>query len=300
MRHSGLVCRRHGMAILTRELFVVGRHDVAITAHGSLVRKPEEGMVENRAGPRRGCPAGMAGRARSRIIRGNVIRHVGSERVCVRVIVLVAAIAVGSRKTRGVVASGMTVSASIDHRTDCTRDGRARRQHMRTLQWEPRPGVVKLSMGPENGVVARRTHGSRESGSHVVRHTAAERRGALPRGLVAPIAIRVCRCQVVVVPRVAIRTSIHLAGWRELVRAGQRPAGSGVVEHDIGPQRRVVTGGAIGRRKRRACCRVRRVIGLLPSRQVASGIPAVARLDLQIVVVVDVAVGAGIYFTGWY
>jgi len=38
---------------------------------------------------------------------------------------------------------------------------------------------------------------------------------------------------------------------------------------------------------------VRRVIGLLPGRQVASGIPAVGRLDRQIVIVVDVTVRAG-------
>ena len=41
-----------------------------------------------------------------------------------------------------------------------------------------------------------------------------------------------------------------------------------------------------------------RVVGLLPGRQVALRIAAVCRLDLQIIVVVDVAVGAGIDFTG--
>ena len=50
--------------------------------------------------------------------------------------------------------------------------------------------------------------------------------------------------------------------------------------------------------KRRAGCRVRRVIGLLPSRQVASGIAAVVRLDRQIVIVVDVAIRAGVHLAG--
>src|SRR5215472_14929200 len=40
---------------------------------------------------------------------------------------------------------------------------------------------------------------------------------------------------------------------------------------------------------------MRRVIGLLPGGQVASGISAVVRLDGQIVIVVDVAVGAGVH-----
>ncbi len=69
-----------------------------------------------------------------------------------------------------------------------------------------------------------------------------------------------------------------------------------MIEHYVGPQRRVVAGGAIGRCKRRARRRVCRIVGPLPGRQVASGIPAVGRADLQIVIVVEVAVGAGGHF----
>ena len=46
MRHPGPVRSRNRMAILTRELFIVVRIDVAIAAHGALVRKSELGVVE--------------------------------------------------------------------------------------------------------------------------------------------------------------------------------------------------------------------------------------------------------------
>lgn len=45
--------------------------------------------------------------------------------------------------------------------------------------------------------------------------------------------------------------------------------------------------------ERRPCLWVRRIIGLLPSREVAPGVPALGRTNLQIVVVVDVAGNAG-------
>ena len=41
---------------------------------------------------------------------------------------------------------------------------------------------------------------------------------------------------------------------------------------------------------------MRRIIGLLPRRQMASGIPAIRRADLQIVIVADVTVRAGGHF----
>jgi hypothetical protein len=43
---------------------------------------------------------------------------------------------------------------------------------------------------------------------------------------------------------------------------------------------------------------MRRIVGLLPRRQVASGVPAIIRLNRQIVIVVDVAVRAGSDLTG--
>ena len=66
-----------------------------------------------------------------------------------------------------------------------------------------------------------------------------------------------------------------------------------MIEHYVGPQRRVVAGGAICGREGRSRRRVRWIVSLLPGRQVASGIPAIRRADLQIVIVVEVAVRAG-------
>ena len=127
----------------------------------------------------------------------------------------------------------------------------------------------------------------------MVRHSAAKRRGAVPSRLVAPVAVRVRGGERIVVAHVAIRAGYNFSGRRHLVRAGQRPSGCGVIKHYVGPQRRVVASGAIGHRKWRARRRVRRIVGLLPGRQVALRIPAIRRGDLQIEIVVDVAVRAG-------
>ena len=82
------------------------------------------------------------------------------------------------------------------------------------------------------------------------------------------------------------------------MRAQQRPASRGVVEGRGQKRDGVVTGGAIRRRERCSRCRVHRVCGSLPTSsvvriQVALRVSAIRRLDLQIVVVVDVAVRAG-------
>lgn len=141
--------------------------------------------------------------------------------------------------------------------------------------------MVKLAVRPlRNGVTSRAGRCCRrEARGNVVRHSAAKRRGAIPSGLVATVAIRVRGREAIVVAHVAIRAGHDFARWRQLVRARQCPAGCGVIEHHIRPQRRVVASSAIGRRKRRARRRVCRIVGLLPGRQVAAGIPAVRWLD---------------------
>jgi len=65
-----------------------------------------------------------------------------------------------------------------------------------------------------------------------------------------------------------------------------------VVEDDIRPKRRVMAGRTIGGGKGRARCGVRGIVRLLPGRQMTLRIPAVRGADLQIIVIVDVAVGA--------
>ena len=77
------------------------------------------------------------------------------------------------------------------------------------------------------------------------------------------------------------------------MRIRQRKARRAVIESSSGPRDRVVARRAVGCRKRCSGSRVRRVVGLLPGRQMAPGSSASIRRRRQIVIVVDVAVGAG-------
>ena len=71
--------------------------------------------------------------------------------------------------------------------------------------------MVKLSVGPKYGVVARGTHGRREACGNVVRHTSANCRRAVPRRLVATVAIRVRRRQVIVIANMAVRAGDYFS-----------------------------------------------------------------------------------------
>lgn len=131
----------------------------------------------------------------------------------------------------------------------------------------------------------------------MVWHIPANCRCAVPSRLMAPIAIGVRRRQVVVVSYVAIRAGIHFAYWHQLVRANKWPTRRGMVEYCRQERYCVVTVRAVRRRERCSCRGMHRVGGSLPAPsvvriQVALRVPAVGRLDLQIVVIVDVAVGA--------
>jgi hypothetical protein len=121
-------------------------------------------------------------------------------------------------------------------------------------QGEAKSVVIEFAVSPLRNGVARRASGSRgrKACGNVVRHSAAKRRRAVPGRLVAPVAIRVCGSKGVVVAHVAIGAGHDFASGRQLVRAHQRPAGCGVIKHNVRPQRRIVAGGAIGRRKRRS------------------------------------------------
>jgi len=96
----------------------------------------------------------------------------------------------------------------------------------------------------------------------------------------------------------AVRAGVHFACGGQLVRAEERPASRSVVEDDIRPKGRVMTRGAIGRGEGSARCGVHGIVGLLPSREVALRVTAVRRANLQIVIIVDVAVGAGVDLAG--
>ena len=73
------------------------------------------------------------------------------------------------------------------------------------------------------------------------------------------------------------------------MRIRQRKACRAVIKGRRRPRGRVVTGRTVRHRKYRGCCRVIRVSGLLPSRQMAPGSSASIRRRRQIVIVVDVA-----------
>ena len=146
--------------------------------------------------------------------------------------------------------------------------------------------VVENSRGPGRDRMARRASRSRnwKSRSDVIRNTPPKRRGALESGLVARITI--CGAEGVIV--------VYVAGGarrrrRRQMCSGQDKARGTVVECRRCPTHRRMTNGAI------CCCELRtrrgvnRIIRLLPSRQMATGIPAIGRRNRQRVVVVGVA-----------
>ena len=156
--------------------------------------------------------------------------------------------------------------------------------------------VVELAVCPVHRVVARRTLRRGEACRYVIRYGAAKRLCAQPCRLMAAIAIGVSCCEGVVVADVAVGALHDFTRRLQLVRTGQRPARSAVVEDGRGPGDGVMAGGAIGHREWRASRRVSWVVRGLPRGQVALGVAAVSGRDRKAVVVIDVAGGAGRYF----
>jgi len=157
-------------------------------------------------------------------------------------------------------------------------------------QQESGRAVIENSGRPSRNRVARGAGRSRnrESGGHVIRHVSAHRRAGGERRRVAAVAIR--RSQSVIVIDMA-----RGAGRRRRrhVRSGQGESGRAVIEYRRGPAHCSVARRAICRCKGRSGSRVHRIIGGLPSCQMALRISATGRRDRQIVIVVDVARSAG-------
>jgi len=262
------------------------------------VRNPEISMAENCAQPGLRNPRRMAGGAGRGVGRSDVIWHVCAVRLSIREVRLMATVAISRRIAGRVVAADVAVGAGIDHRPDGAGDGGARREHMRALKREARSAVVKLSIGPQQSVVAARTERGRKARRDVVGDVTAEGRRAIPGGLMAAVAIGVGRGEIVVVSDVTIRAEVHFSCRSELVRTCQRPAGHGMVEDHIRPKRGVVTCGAIGSGKWCASGGVRGVVRLLPGRQMALRIPAIGRLDGKGGVVAVVALVAASDLSG--
>ncbi len=113
--------------------------------------------------------------------------------------------------------------------------------------------------------------------------------GLLPPREVATgiAAVRRSCLQIVIIVDVAGSAShvgvaeCELEACGAVVKGGSVPADGGVA------------GSTIGRREGWTSGRMRRIRSLLPSAQVAAGIATIGRLDLQIVIVVDVALFAG-------
>ena len=156
--------------------------------------------------------------------------------------------------------------------------------------------MVEPAIRPQLRVMAGRANRRGETGRDVVRDGSTECCRALPGCLVAPIAIRVHRREGVIVAHVAVGAGHHFTRRRHLVCARQGPPRRAVVEGCRGPGDGTVACRAIRRRKGRSRGRVRRIIRLLPGRQMASRVPAVGRCNRQRVVIVDVARRAGRYF----
>jgi len=202
---------------------------------------------------------------------------------------------------RGEVATGIAtigrlgcqtiVAANVALRATC--DLASGRQLVRIRQWETRGAMVKLPIGPcRNGMACRAgARGAREIRRHVVRNVAAECLCAVPRRLVTAQAIS--GSQVVIVVRVA------LSAGRRGMRADQSETGDAVIEAGlVRPGDRVVATGAVADGKRGASAGVNRIVRLLPSREVAAGVAAVRRRNLQVVVIVDVALSASGHLAG--
>ena len=75
-----------------------------------------------------------------------MIRNIGAIVLRVRVVGLVAAVAIRRRVAAGIVSAQVAVGTGIDHRPNRARNRRTRRYHVRTLQREARRAVVKLSV----------------------------------------------------------------------------------------------------------------------------------------------------------
>ena len=86
-----------------------------------------------------------------------MIRHIASIGLRIRVVRLMATVAIRGRIACAVIAAQMAVRARIDHGPDGAGHRRARWQHVRPLQCKARGAVVKLSVGPQQRVVARGT-----------------------------------------------------------------------------------------------------------------------------------------------
>lgn len=161
---------------------------------------------------------------------------------------------------------------------------------MAVRQWKTKRGVVKFAVRPfRDGMALRASRGGvGETGGDVIRHAAAEVWRFVPIGQMTSDAVG--RIQRVIIADVARRAG---SGRRRHVRARESETGDAMIEGGRVPAFGGMTIGAIRRREGRACRGMHRIVGLLPVVQMAGGVSAVRRSDLQIVVVIDMARSTG-------
>jgi hypothetical protein len=236
-------------------------------------RKARGAVIEFAVGP---FGDGMAGRA-SRSCRGkagrNVVRDNSANLLRPNPIRRVARHAVAC--TQGVVV------ADVAGRT-----GSRCRGHVRTHQGETRDAVVKRRGIPPLGGMAIRTVPHHKCGA---RSRVDGIIGLLPGGEMAArcAASRGRNLQVVVVVDMA-GSAGHVG-----VAVGQKEPGGAVVKDRVVPTGGVVALRAVCGGKGGAGLRMHWIVGALPGAQVAAGVAAIGGSNLQVVVIVDVARGAG-------
>jgi len=245
--------------------------DFASRRHLVRIRQRETGGAVIESGVRPACGVVARGALGDRESGGDVIGNAAAERLC----------AVPLRQVAAGVAAIVLLNLQSVIVVDVALD--AGRGHVSASQRKSGHRVVEGGhVGPRDGVVTLRAIGSGESGSgrgmdRIV--------GLLPGGQVAAgvPTIRGRNLQIVVVVDVALRA------LQIRVAIRQRESSGAVIEYYIGPRRRIVTIRAIRNRKSGSGARVRRVVGLLPGGQVAASVAAVGSRNLQMIVVVDMA-----------
>ena len=168
--------------------------------------------------------------------------------------------------------------------------GSARNICVPVCQRESKGSVVEFSIRPFRDGVTLSTGcgGCRKTRGNVIGNAAAERGSLIPIGQMATDAVR--RIQRVAIADVAGRARCRR---RRHVCAGQSKASDAVIEGSGIPALGRVTVRAVGCGKGGTGGRVYGVVGLLPGGEVATRIAAIGRRDLQVVVIVDMAGGAG-------
>jgi len=210
-----------------------------------------------------------------------VIGNVAAQGLRTGPIRLVTAIAIGVRGTERVVASAVTLRASGDSSGWGQLVGPGQRPAC--------SAVIKFAVGPHGDGVATGTSGcgSGEIRSDVIGYIAAQSLCFVPVRLMTAEAIRG-------IERVVVTDMAGCAGCRRgrHVGANESEAGGAVIEGSRVPTCRGMASGTVGCSEGSTGGGMDRIVGLLPSSEMAARVAAIRGSDGEVVIVVDVAGGA--------